>query len=202
MMKSTLAIFALCVAPLTACVAGAEQDWALEAELDTLAESEAEFDTLADKGSDGFGTEVTCVIPPAAHESVTLPTSGDVGNEISVTSPNGTYYPGHYVTEISNSGQPSQIAYAENVDLSGGVCSSNKVETEFFCYSTCWYRCGATTTTSGTLVSAPFGGSYCSASKGISVPAGVSKVRIKAKAYNSATPTVGARVLEGSSWHF
>lgn len=201
MMKSKLAIFALCVAPLTACVAGVDDDWAAEAELDLLAEEEAAFDLLAEKASDRFGTEVDCVIPPAPHESVALPYSGDVGNSTSVTSPNATYYPGHYVAEITNSGQPNQIAYAENVDITGSTCSANKVETEFFCFSTCWYRCSLTTTTSGQLVAGPFGGSYCSVSKGITVPAGVSKVRIKAKAWNSTTG-VGARVLEGSSWHY
>lgn len=201
MMKSKLAIFALCVAPLTACVAGGDDDWAVEAELDALVAEEAELDMLDEKEPDRFETEGLCVIPPAPHQSVTLPYSGDVGNAISVTSPNGTYYPGHYVTEITNSGQPNQIAYAENVDLTG-TCSANKVETEFFCYSSCWYRCSVTTTTSGQLFPAPFGGSYCAASKGISVSAAVSKVRIKARAWNSSTPSVGARVQEGASWHY
>lgn len=202
MMKSTLAIFALCVAPLTACVAGADDEWASDAELDELiAEDPALFEAEQFE-AEQFQTERTdCVIPPAAHETVALPVGGDVGGERSVTSPNGTYYPGHYVTEITSSGQPNQTAYAENADLTG-TCSSNKVETELFCFDTCWYRCSSTSTTSGQLFSAPFGGSYCSASKAISVPAAVSKVRIKARAWNSATPSIGARVREGGQWHF
>lgn len=83
-----------------------------------------------------------------------------------------------------------------------GSCSTNKIETAFFCYSSCWYQCSPPTTTSGQLYPGPFGGSYCAASKGITVPAGVSKVRIKARAWNSSTPSVGVRILEGSSWHY
>jgi hypothetical protein len=190
MMKTKLAIIALCVAPLTACVAGGEEDWAVE----------TEFDELVEKEPDPIETDVFCVIPPAAHESVTLPFGGDVGGEKSVTSPNGTYYPGYYVTEVTSSGQPNQTAYGENVDLTG-TCSANKVETEFFCYSDCWHRCGLNATTSGQLIPGPFG-SYCSSSRAIAVPAGVSKVRIKARAWNSATPAVGARVKEGVHWHY
>jgi len=191
MMKTKLAIIALCVAPLTACVTGGDEDWAVETEADELLQQEP----------DRFETDVICVIPPAPHESVTLPFSGDVGGERSVTSPNGTYYPGHYVTEVMSSGQPNQTAYAENVDLTG-TCTANKVETEFFCYDSCWYRCGATTTSSGQLLAGPFGGSYCSAAKGISIPSSVTRVRIKAKAWNSATPATGARVKEGVFWNY
>lgn len=201
MMKTKLAIIALCVAPLTACVAGGDENWAAETEVDELVAQGAEVDELVQEEPDRFETDVICVIPPAAHESVTLPFSGDVGGERSVTAPNGTYYPGHYVTEVTSSGQPNQTAYAENMDLTG-VCTANKVETEFFCYDSCWYRCGATTTSSGQLLAGPFGGSYCSAAKGISIPSSVTKVRIKAKAWNSATPATGARVKEGVFWNY
>jgi hypothetical protein len=169
----------------------------------------AEYEGIEGEVEEDIGTAeqaLTCVTPPAVTVSGALDTSGDVGNATEFTSPSASYYPGYYVSEITGTTMPFEIAYAQNVDITG-TCSSNKVQAEFYCFTrayNCWYVCGASTTKSGVLVPSPFGGaSSCDASLGISVPSGVSAVRIKARAwYSGLYSLVGKRVLEGVSWHW
>jgi hypothetical protein len=188
-MNTKLMLLALCAAPLMAC---------------------AGFDAEGMDGFDGEEEEIgtaeqalTCVTPPAVSLSAALSTGGDVGNNTSFTSPSNSYYPGYYVTEVTGTSMPNQSAAASNTELTGS-CSSNKVQAEFYCFNTtvnCWVQCGVNTISSGVLTSF-FDGQICTAAAGITVPSNTSRVRIKARAFNSANTSVGKRVTEEVSWHY
>jgi hypothetical protein len=133
---------------------------------------------------------------------------GDVGGEVSATSPTATYgslaCSGRYVVEATNTQQPNLAASASWGDsgLSQLACPNGRVSAVMYGYKNgTWYQLHRGELIGyGVWTQSPFGGGgYCDVSVGMSIDNTYSKVRVAAKA---SYGTASKRVTGSISAHY
>lgn len=154
----------------------------------------------------GTASSALCTDAGAADYSGFL-SMGDVGGEVSSTSPSATYgtaaCSGRYVVEATNTQQPNLSASASWGDsgLSETACPNGRVSAYVYGYKNgTWYSLHRGELIGyGVWTPGPFGGAYCDVSVGLSIDNTYSKIRVAAKASYGFT---AKRVTGSISAHY